>query len=427
MAQRSLKGDVKVEFTEAASRQGIDSGESVKTLFGKIRKWLSDLKAVAFSGSYNDLDNKPTIPPAVAVKGNAEAEYRTGNVNLTAANIGLGNVNNTSDADKPISTATQAALNSQQERINYNTNNGVKNLISTEWFIIDNHSTIESRNDKTGSLTGSAPASASATYIQTYIPEDIVNSILENGKTYILSWNVDSRTNNGIFGIRKATGVYTSSSTLNRTGSYSVSYTHDSSVPVFISLCINTSATSAVKRIALSNIMLREATVEDSTFQPYAKSNAELTRYTDYVEISQDEDNHTDIISIGATKQLDIVHNDYYLENEIILKGPNVYLPGSAEIVTAGKRAEISLATGAAEVKLVANTDSSNTPYLYLQSGVIPYISIQPNSNKMQFITDANGTQKIAIDTNGVHIASGGTVFEVKSDGVYINGTKIGG
>ena len=41
-----------------------------------------------FSGSYNDLSNKPTIPAAVAVKGNAESTYRTGNVNLTPANIG---------------------------------------------------------------------------------------------------------------------------------------------------------------------------------------------------------------------------------------------------------------------------------------------------------------------------------------------------
>ena len=42
----------------------------------------------SFSGSYNDLSNKPTIPAAVAVKGNAESSYRTGNVNLTPANIG---------------------------------------------------------------------------------------------------------------------------------------------------------------------------------------------------------------------------------------------------------------------------------------------------------------------------------------------------
>lgn len=50
------------------------------------------------------------------VKGNAESSYRQGAVNLTPANIGLGNVNNTSDANKPISTATQAALNAKADK-----------------------------------------------------------------------------------------------------------------------------------------------------------------------------------------------------------------------------------------------------------------------------------------------------------------------
>ena len=47
-----------------------------------------NLSTVATSGDYNDLSNKPSIPAAVAVKGNAESSYRTGNVNLTPANIG---------------------------------------------------------------------------------------------------------------------------------------------------------------------------------------------------------------------------------------------------------------------------------------------------------------------------------------------------
>lgn len=46
------------------------------------------------------IKNKPTIPPAVAVKGDSETAYRTGNVNITKGNIGLGNVDNTSDATK---------------------------------------------------------------------------------------------------------------------------------------------------------------------------------------------------------------------------------------------------------------------------------------------------------------------------------------
>lgn len=44
------------------------------------------------------------------VKGDAETTYRLGQVNITKANIGLGNVDNTSDENKPISTATQTAL-----------------------------------------------------------------------------------------------------------------------------------------------------------------------------------------------------------------------------------------------------------------------------------------------------------------------------
>lgn len=53
----------------------------------------------------------------VGVKGSAESSYRKGNVNITKSNIGLSNVDNTSDADKPISDATQAALGEVNERI----------------------------------------------------------------------------------------------------------------------------------------------------------------------------------------------------------------------------------------------------------------------------------------------------------------------
>jgi hypothetical protein len=36
-------------------------------MFGKIAKWLADLKTVAFTGSYNDLSNKPTIPASKTI------------------------------------------------------------------------------------------------------------------------------------------------------------------------------------------------------------------------------------------------------------------------------------------------------------------------------------------------------------------------
>lgn len=51
------------------------------------------------------------------VKGDAESTYRKGNVNITPANIGLGNVDNTSDANKPVSTAQQTALNGKVDKV----------------------------------------------------------------------------------------------------------------------------------------------------------------------------------------------------------------------------------------------------------------------------------------------------------------------
>lgn len=75
-------------FTQASGRGNISSGERLSVIFGKLMKWYADLKTVAFSGKYTDLTDKPTIPAAVRVKGNAESTYRTGDVNLTAANIG---------------------------------------------------------------------------------------------------------------------------------------------------------------------------------------------------------------------------------------------------------------------------------------------------------------------------------------------------
>lgn len=52
-------------FTAAPARENLKSGEKHNILFGKIAKWFADLKTVAFSGSYNDLSNKPTIPTVI--------------------------------------------------------------------------------------------------------------------------------------------------------------------------------------------------------------------------------------------------------------------------------------------------------------------------------------------------------------------------
>ena len=59
--------DVTAAFTAATTRVNIATGEKLSVIFGKLAKWFADLKTVAFTGSYNDLSDKPTIPSAVTV------------------------------------------------------------------------------------------------------------------------------------------------------------------------------------------------------------------------------------------------------------------------------------------------------------------------------------------------------------------------
>lgn len=49
------------------------------------------------------------------IKGEAETKYRTGNVTLSKEDIGLGNVSNISDENKPLSNATIEALKNKQD------------------------------------------------------------------------------------------------------------------------------------------------------------------------------------------------------------------------------------------------------------------------------------------------------------------------
>lgn len=154
---------VDTTFTESSARANIDSGDTLSTIWGKIKKFFADLSTVAFSGSYTDLSNKPTIPtvpslPLSIANGGTEANTRLGAaknltnesvsspgwvVGLTAnwAKFGyttlaelktamaLNNVNNTADANKSVASATKATQDAdgndiRQKYVNvYNSSN----------------------------------------------------------------------------------------------------------------------------------------------------------------------------------------------------------------------------------------------------------------------------------------------------------------
>ena len=97
--------NVTTEFTTATTRSNLTTKEKLSISLGKISKWFSDLKDVAFSGSYNDLNDKPISLPASDVPAWAKESTKP---TYTKDEVGLGNVNNTADADKSVKYATSA-------------------------------------------------------------------------------------------------------------------------------------------------------------------------------------------------------------------------------------------------------------------------------------------------------------------------------
>ena len=98
-------------FTQAATRANLTTGEKLSASLGKIMKWFSDLKTVAFSGSYNDLTNKPTSlknPTSMKVQLNGGTTEGTNqytydgsaakNINITPSSIGASASNHNHDS-----------------------------------------------------------------------------------------------------------------------------------------------------------------------------------------------------------------------------------------------------------------------------------------------------------------------------------------
>lgn len=67
----------------------------------------------ALKTKLDGIESGAQVNTVTGVKGDSETTYKIGNVNITKANIGLSNVDDTSDADKPVSTATQSALDNK--------------------------------------------------------------------------------------------------------------------------------------------------------------------------------------------------------------------------------------------------------------------------------------------------------------------------
>jgi hypothetical protein len=89
------------------------NGDPLRSAFIKCNENFDDL----------DTTKQDTLVSGTNIKTlEGQSLLGSGNIDLTKSDVGLGNVDNTSDANKPVSTATQTALNAKQDTLVSGTN-----------------------------------------------------------------------------------------------------------------------------------------------------------------------------------------------------------------------------------------------------------------------------------------------------------------
>ena len=116
-----------VTFTSSSTRTNVATGDKLSIAFGKIAKYFGDLKSVAFTGNYNDLSNKPTIPTVTNDLTNAlKIKY---------------------DDAYTHSTSAHAPVNAQENKIESITVNGVAQTITSKQISLTIPTTVASFPD----------------------------------------------------------------------------------------------------------------------------------------------------------------------------------------------------------------------------------------------------------------------------------------
>lgn len=235
-----------------------------------------------------------TFEPVTGVKGNAESTYRKGDVNLTPANLGLGNVNNTSDLNKPISTATQAALDAQQAQID-------KALEQTGYNLVKITATTQTVNgitftvdEKAGTITANGTHTGTAApYVYEYI------DLAAGRYVYTNSGNVEKR-DSTCDSFIQLNGITIARGNDNDAPGNTFTLNSDSTIRITFRTSVGYNPDNF-----LFKPMIVPAELAGIQFQPYAKSNAELTQDLD--DISEE----LDCLTIQAA----LVNNEVVIQN----------------------------------------------------------------------------------------------------------------
>ena len=148
-------------------------------IVGKIAKWFADLKTVAFTGSYNDLENKPTIPDV-----SGKQDKLTAGTNITISGNTISAKDTTYTSKSAVSGGTDVSLVTTGEKAIWNaktsnigTITGIKMNGASKGTsgvvdlgtVITAHQDISGKQDKSTAVTHSANTAIGSTTKPVYI------------------------------------------------------------------------------------------------------------------------------------------------------------------------------------------------------------------------------------------------------------------
>lgn len=282
-------------MAEHIEYQGSFSGSQIDTLLAKIQSsqvfTTEEKTKLASLINYDDTEVKEDIS-GIETSLNSHKSDKSNPHEVTKAQVGLGNVDNTSDANKPISTATQVALDNKVDKIDGKglstndftnedkaqisansasiaavANRGSKNLLKIAattqtvngvTFTVNSDSTVTANGTNTG--TGSATFMIVPNTQAILIPDGnyYLSGCPEGGSidTFDLRWYQYS----------------TGKSAYNMGGDTLVTKSGNTGKS---NIAIVVKAGQTVDNVVFKP-MLRDASIEDDTYQQYTPTNREL-------------------------------------------------------------------------------------------------------------------------------------------------------
>ena len=223
------------------------NGEKLSTAFGKIAKVVSD-----FISHVSNTSNPHTVTKAQVGLGNVDntsdaskpistatqtalddisatvSAHTTNTSNphgVTKAQIGLGNVNNTADTSKPVSTAQQTAINSAYANANAYTDQKIAGLINGAPSTLDTLKEIADAMAANETVVEALDTAIGTKASQAEVDSHTGNSTIHITATERTNWN-NASTNNHTHSNKAVIDGITSTLVTNWNAAYTNNHTH---------------------------------------------------------------------------------------------------------------------------------------------------------------------------------------------------------